>query len=278
MLRQSPAAFTFFPSRRGFPVVSYILFSDDDTWQRSTPSLWESQQKDLDLHVPIVRPLGLAGEVVEILLNPLQDLVQVAVEDSAIGGKLRLGGEDVLEGGSDIVAIDIRIITVDSGLELESELLDNAGLDHGHKVANRGRVSADVVHVVAVGHGPVDAEWGLDDTVGVVAVALELGIVLKDGVKDGGEDGLCPGSLGLVDRVLDGLDSGGDLCAGECLFGDAVEQRLFDSITQEGEVGFGDEVVLFGEGARDVDLALTLAGEDRGSEEGHGDGTKDGGG
>lgn len=210
--------------------------------------LWEGQQEDLDLLIPIVQPLGLAGKVVEILLDLLQDLVQVAVEDSAIGGKLRLGGEDGLEGGSDIVDIDIRIIAVDSGLELESELLDNAGLDHGHKVANRGGVSADVVHVVAVGHGPVDAEWGLGDTVGVVAVALELGLVLEDGVKDGWEDGLCPGSLGLVNRVLDGLDSGGDLCAGESLFGDAVEQRLFDSVAQEGVVSVGDERVLVCEG------------------------------
>lgn len=201
-----------------------MWLSGDDTWQKVDSLLWEGQQKDLDVVVPRVQPLGLAGKVVEILLDLFQDLIQVAVEDSAIRGKFRLGGENGLQSGSDIVDIDIRIIAVDSGLELESELLDNAGLDHGHKVANRGRVSADVIHVVAVGHGPVDAKWGLVDTVGVVAVALELGLVLEDGVKDGLEDGLCPGSAGLVNRVLDGLDSGGDLCTGECLVGDTIEQ------------------------------------------------------
>lgn len=68
-------------------------------------------------------------------------------------------------------------------------------------MADRGRVPTDIVHAVAVGHGPVHTQRGRDDSTRLVAVALKLGFVDKDAVKDGAEEGQVPRVLGAGDGV-----------------------------------------------------------------------------
>lgn len=170
------------------------------------------------------------------------------MKNAVVGGELGLGGQDILKSRSNVGGVDSGIISVNKGLELEGQLLDNPGLDHGHKVADRGRVAADVVHEMAVLHDPPDTLGRLLDTCGVVAVALELGLVLEDGVEDSLEDGLVPAVLRLCDRVGDGLDGGGLLCEGEGVDGQAVEERALDVFVEEGEVLVGDELVLVSKG------------------------------
>lgn len=242
-----------------------LLFS----WLSPRSPLWESQQEFLDLQVPLALPLRLAGKVGEAVPDLLQDLVQVAVEVGDVRGELGLVGQGSLQGGSNVGGVDGAIISRDKGLELVGQLDNNPSLDHGHEVTDGGGVAADVVHEVAVLHDPPDTLWGLLHTLGVVAVALELWLVLEDSVEDGLEDGLVPGFLSLYDRVGDNLDGGGLFCHGEGVLGQAEEERVLDVAVEEGEVLVGDDLVLVSKGTGDVDLALALAGHDRGGKDGH---------
>lgn len=136
-------------------------------------------------------------------------------------------------------------------------------------MAERRRVAADVVHEVAVRHGPVHTYGGLVHAVGVGAIAHELWFVDKDGVIDGAEEGQVP-------RVLGAGNGAGEAGQGAVGFllghegsgsGEAVEEGGLDAGVEEGKVVGREELVLVGKGVRDADLAGALTGIGGGGEE-----------
>lgn len=206
--------------------------------------LWEGQQKLLDLQVPVLVPLCLVRKVGQAQLDRLQDLVQVSVQDWGELHKLGLLSEDSLQGGCDIALIHIRLVAIHLRLELSNQLLHNAGLDHGHEVADRWRVAANVVHVVAIGHLPPDSSGGLCDSVGLVAVAFELWLVSKDAGIDSLEESTGPDLSSFGNRVGDSLDSSRGLVGGQGVLGQAIEDRGFDLLVEDCKVFVGENLVL----------------------------------
>ena len=220
------------------------LWSSTKTRQSGLVFLWEGQQQLLDLQVPVRAPLCLACKAGQAQLDRLQDLVQVSVQNWGELHELGLLSEDGLQGGCDIALIHIRLVTIHLRLELSNQLLHNAGLDHGHEVADRWRVATNKVHVVAVGHLPEDSLGGLCHSVGLVAVALELRLVRKDAGEDSLEEGTGPDLSSLRDRVGDGLNSGGGLVGGQGVLWQAIEDRVLDFFVEKCEVFVGEDLVL----------------------------------